>query len=74
MRKILIVDDERNVHYSFRRALEGEFEVQSAFDGDQALASVGREVRAMLLLLWGLLLQANRSAILRSRTASRRRR
>ncbi len=50
MRKILIVDDERNVHYSFRRALEGEFEVLSAFDGEQALASLERSTPDALLL------------------------
>jgi CheY-like chemotaxis protein len=50
MKKILIVDDERNVHYSFRRALEGEFEVLSAFDGAQALASLERSTPDALLL------------------------
>jgi DNA-binding NtrC family response regulator len=50
MRKILIVDDERNVHYSFRRALEGEFEVQSAFDGEQALAGLARSTPDAVLL------------------------
>jgi two-component system, NtrC family, response regulator HydG len=38
MRRILIVDDERNVHYSFRRALEGTFEVLSAHDAEEALS------------------------------------
>jgi two-component system nitrogen regulation response regulator GlnG len=31
------VDDERNVHYSFRRVLGGEYEVVSAFSGAEAL-------------------------------------
>ena len=38
LRRILIVDDERNVHYSFRRALEGSFEVLSAHDAEEALS------------------------------------
>lgn len=50
MRRILIVDDERNVHYSFRRALQGEFEIQSAFDGEGALAQLEREAPDVLLL------------------------
>jgi len=50
LRRILIVDDERNVHYSFRRALEGAFEVVSAHDGEEALRSVDESpVDAVLL-------------------------
>ncbi|MBI3303535.1 MAG: sigma-54-dependent Fis family transcriptional regulator [Deltaproteobacteria bacterium] len=40
MEKILIVDDERNVHYSFRRVLGGEYEVISAYSGAEALRQV----------------------------------
>ena len=50
MRKILIVDDEPNVHYSFRRALEGEYEVHSAYDGDEALARLASGEPDVLLL------------------------
>jgi DNA-binding NtrC family response regulator len=50
MRRILIVDDERNVHYSFRRALEGSFEIVSAHDGEEALARLSAE-RADAVLL-----------------------
>jgi two-component system nitrogen regulation response regulator GlnG len=50
MRKILIVDDERNIHYSFRRALEGEYEIQSAYDGDEALECLERERPDVMLL------------------------
>ena len=37
MDKILIVDDERNIHYSFQRVLGHDYEVLSAFSGDEAL-------------------------------------
>src|SRR5215831_14458836 len=37
MDKILIVDDERNVHYSFRRVLGREYEILSAFSAEEAL-------------------------------------
>ncbi|MET0151771.1 MAG: sigma-54 dependent transcriptional regulator [Candidatus Binatia bacterium] len=50
MRRILIVDDERNVHYSFRRALEGAFEVVSAHDGEEALARLSAERTDAVLL------------------------
>ncbi|GBD26611.1 Transcriptional regulatory protein ZraR [bacterium HR30] len=48
--RILIVDDEPNVHYSFQRALAGEFEVRSAFGGEEALAIVEREAIDAALL------------------------
>ena len=50
MRRILIVDDERNVHYSFRRALEGSFEVVSAHDGEEALSKLAVEPADAVLL------------------------
>jgi DNA-binding NtrC family response regulator len=50
MRRILIVDDERNVHYSFRRALEGAFEVVSAHDGEEALALLATDLPDAVLL------------------------
>jgi DNA-binding NtrC family response regulator len=40
MDKILIVDDERNIHYSFRRVLGDDYEVLSAFSGEEALQQV----------------------------------
>jgi two-component system response regulator AtoC len=40
MDKILIVDDERNIHYSFQRVLGNDYEVLSAFSGDEALRQV----------------------------------
>jgi two-component system, NtrC family, response regulator HydG len=50
MRRILIVDDERNVHYSFRRALEGSFEVSSAHDAEEALALLRSDAPDAVLL------------------------
>ena len=50
MRRILIVDDERNVHYSFRRALEGSFEVISAHDGEEALSTLATDPADAVLL------------------------
>jgi len=40
MDKILIVDDEPNTHYSFRRVLGNEYEIISAFSGDEALLQI----------------------------------
>lgn len=48
--RVLIVDDEPNVHYSFQRALAGEFEVRSAFGGEEALSIVEREAIDAALL------------------------
>src|SRR5215813_15251996 len=50
MDKILIVDDERNVHYSFRRVLGGEYEVLSAFSGPEALRQVMDESLHLVLM------------------------
>jgi DNA-binding NtrC family response regulator len=50
MHRLLIVDDERNVHYSFRRALEGAFEVVSAHDGEEALAALQNDAPDVVLL------------------------
>jgi DNA-binding NtrC family response regulator len=50
MHRLLIVDDERNVHYSFRRALEGTFEVLSAHDGEEALAALENDAPDVVLL------------------------
>ena len=50
MRRLLIVDDERNVHYSFRRALEGEFVVESAHDGEEAIERLRKDPPDVVLL------------------------
>ena len=50
MKRILIVDDERNVHFAFRRALEGEYEILSAHDGEEALETLGRDHPDVVLL------------------------
>ncbi|MCX8073779.1 MAG: sigma-54 dependent transcriptional regulator [Candidatus Binatia bacterium] len=48
--RILIVDDEPNVHYSFQRALAAEFEVRSAYTGEDALTIAERETLDAALL------------------------
>ena len=50
MPKILVVDDERNVHYSFRRVLGNEYDVISAFSGQEALEHLGSEIFQLVLL------------------------
>lgn len=50
MDKILIVDDERNVHYSFRRVFGNEYEVISAFSATEALEKATDETLRLVLL------------------------
>ncbi|MBM4254565.1 MAG: sigma-54-dependent Fis family transcriptional regulator [Deltaproteobacteria bacterium] len=50
MTKILIVDDERNVHYSFRRVLGNEYTVTSAFSGKEAIQYVHDDDFQLVLL------------------------
>lgn len=50
MTKILIIDDERNVHYSFRRVLGNEYEVISAFSGKEAIPYLSDEALQLVLL------------------------
>ena len=50
MDKILIVDDEPNIHYSFRRVLGNEYEIVSAFSGDEALQQVGDQSLRLVLM------------------------
>jgi len=50
MKKILVVDDERNVHYSLQRALGGAFRIISAFSGEEALQKVAAEKPYLILL------------------------
>ena len=50
MEKILIVDDERNVHYSFRRVLGQEYEILSAFSGDEALSKIDDPALCLILM------------------------
>ena len=47
---VLIVDDERNVHYSFRRVLGNEYEVISAFSGKEVLQYLLDEALQLVLL------------------------
>jgi two-component system response regulator AtoC len=48
--KVLIVDDERNVHYSFQRVLGNTYEVVSAFSGEEALQRVTDESIQLVLM------------------------
>ena len=50
MDKILIVDDEHNVHYSFRRVLGNDYEILSAFSGDEALRQIGDQSLRLVLM------------------------
>jgi DNA-binding NtrC family response regulator len=50
MEKILIVDDERNVHYSFRRVLGNEYEVLSAFSGKEVAQHLLDDALQLVLL------------------------
>ncbi|HXG22760.1 MAG TPA: sigma-54 dependent transcriptional regulator [Methylomirabilota bacterium] len=50
MDKILVVDDERNIHYSFRRVLGNEYEVLSAFSGEEALRQAEDEALRLILM------------------------
>ena len=50
MNKILLVDDERNVHYSFQRALGEAFRIVSAFSGEEALQKLSSERPHLVLL------------------------
>src|SRR5919109_1905410 len=50
MKKILLVDDERNVHYSLQRALGEAFRIISAFSGEDALQKLAGEKPHLVLL------------------------
>jgi CheY-like chemotaxis protein len=50
MNKILLVDDERNVHYSLQRALGEAFRIISAFSGEEALQRLTVEKPHLILL------------------------
>jgi two-component system NtrC family response regulator/two-component system nitrogen regulation response regulator GlnG len=50
MHKILLVDDERNVHYSLQRALGQACRIISAFTGEEALHQVEAELPHLVLL------------------------
>ena len=50
MKKILLVDDERNAHYSFQRALGEAFRIISAFSGEEALQRLTTDTPHLVLL------------------------
>ena len=50
MEEILVVDGERNVHYSFRRVLGQEYEILFAFSGDEALSKIDDPSLRLILM------------------------
>lgn len=51
MEKILVVDDEKDVHYSFQRILESDgYEILSATSGKEALKQIQRSLPDLILL------------------------
>src|SRR5215510_13574866 len=50
MNRILLVDDERNVHYSLQRALGEAFRIVSAFTGEEALQRLSSDKPQLILL------------------------
>lgn len=50
MKKIMLVDDERNIHYSFQRALGEAFRIVGAFSGEEALQKLAVEKPHLVLL------------------------
>jgi DNA-binding NtrC family response regulator len=50
MKQILLIDDERNVHYSLQRALGQAFRIRSAFSGEEALPQLAAESPDAVLL------------------------
>ncbi|MBI3076424.1 MAG: sigma-54-dependent Fis family transcriptional regulator [Deltaproteobacteria bacterium] len=50
MKKILIVDDEPNVHYSFRKILPREYRILSAQTSEEALALVRRQAPDLVIM------------------------
>ena len=50
MEKILVVDDEQNIHYSFQRVLGHEYEVVSAYSGQEALQQLTDPALRLVLM------------------------
>jgi DNA-binding NtrC family response regulator len=50
MEKILLVDDEQKVHSVFRRVLADQYEVESAFSGEEALRRVANEPPRLVVM------------------------
>ncbi len=48
--KILVVDDEPNIHYSFRRLLGSEYKILSAFSAEEAFARVNGDTPDLVFL------------------------
>ena len=50
MDKILVVDDEQNIHYSFQRVFGHEYEVLSAYSGQEALQQLTDPALRLVLM------------------------
>ncbi|PKL14949.1 MAG: response regulator, partial [Spirochaetae bacterium HGW-Spirochaetae-6] len=49
MSRILVIDDEKNVHYSFKRVFK-DLEIISAFSAEEALALLGKDKQFALII------------------------
>ncbi|MDY6854223.1 MAG: sigma-54 dependent transcriptional regulator [Thermodesulfobacteriota bacterium] len=50
MKKILIVDDEPNVHYSFKKVFSDKYDILSASSGEEAIVRITRELPDMIIM------------------------
>ena len=50
MHTILVVDDEKNVHYSFQRVLGHEYHIESAYSGQEALQKLTDPTLRLVLM------------------------
>lgn len=50
MHTILVVDDEKNVHYSFQRVLGHEYHIESAYSGEEALQKLADPSLRLVLM------------------------
>ncbi len=50
MKRILVIDDERNIHYSFRRIFKGRYEVLSAYDSKEGMRKLKEDQPDLVLL------------------------
>ncbi|MEW6616712.1 MAG: sigma-54 dependent transcriptional regulator [Thermodesulfobacteriota bacterium] len=50
MKKILVVDDEPNVHYSFRKVLSEDYTVLSASSGEEAVSLINKNIPDLVIM------------------------
>lgn len=50
MKRMLIVDDEKNVHYSFKKLFSKDYEILSALSGEEALSLVKAEPPDLVIM------------------------